>query len=488
MPTLYIHMGTPKTATTSIQMFFVENQEHFREKGYGYPLLDFVYPHVAHRRNGHFLVGRVFYPDKTENVEMEEELWRRGLDMVHEEFKRCPNVILSDENIWHASLGSKFEFWEKIKADAKEYGYDIKVIVYLRRQDGMANSWLSQQVKEGWNTNACIKWVSFKKKTRKIVLNYYKHLEKIAQVVGKENIIVRVFERDKFKGNGNTIFSDFLEAIGLEYKDEYKITEAEANKSLTGNSQEIMRIVNSVLPDNPRVVAFMRNAAMACEELKDAENDFAMFSKEELDAFLKRYEKCNQAIAKEYLGQDDPLFSTKRKEGEAWTPQNRFMYEDIIRFFADVVVRQQECIDQMTNDLNRLKESRIDAVKQYAEEFALEKQEELDAQDITLKEEEKFETVSEVILSQHKEITDMTETTKRIETADNRIHALRTENLLLKNEIIDLKRENAEIRKEAKDRDRENRRELEKMVRDLREDVFFYRLKRKIRHISGKDQ
>ena len=49
-------MGTPKTATTSIQMFFVENQERFREKGYSYPLLDFVYPHVAHRRNGHFLV------------------------------------------------------------------------------------------------------------------------------------------------------------------------------------------------------------------------------------------------------------------------------------------------------------------------------------------------------------------------------------------------------------------------------------------------
>ena len=65
MPTLYIHMGTPKTATTSIQMFFVENQERFREKGYSYPLLDFVYPHVAHRRNGHFLVGRVYHPDKT---------------------------------------------------------------------------------------------------------------------------------------------------------------------------------------------------------------------------------------------------------------------------------------------------------------------------------------------------------------------------------------------------------------------------------------
>lgn len=274
----------------------------------------------------------------------------------------------------------------------------------------------------------------------------------------------------------------------MEYKDEYQITEAEANKSLTGNSQEIMRIVNSVLPDNPRVVAFMRNAAMTCEELKDAENNFTMFSKEELEAFLKRYEKCNESIAKEYLGQDEPLFSTKIKEGECWTPQNRFMYEDIIRYFADVVVRQQECIDKMTQDMKRLKESRIEAVKQYAEEFHLEKQEEMAAQGITPEEEEKFETVSEVVLNQHKEIEDMTETTKRIETADNRIHALRTENLLLKNEIFDLKRENAEIRKEAKDRDRETKKELEKMIKELREDVFFYRLKRKIRHISGKDQ
>ena len=70
----------------------------------------------------------------------------------------------------------------------------------------------------------------------------------------------------------------------------------------------------------------------------------------------------------------------------------------------------------------------------------------------------------------------------------NRIHALRTENLLLKNEIFDLKRENADIRKEAEQRDKENKRELERMIKELREDVFFYRLKRKIRHISGKDQ
>ena len=191
------------------------------------------------------------------------------------------------------------------------------------------------------------------------------------------------------------------------------------------------------------------------------------------------------------FGQDEPLFSTKIKDGECWTPDNKFMYEDIIRYFADVVVRQQECIDKMTQDMKRLKESRIDAVKQYAAEFELERRQEMEEQGITPEEEEKFETVSEVILNQHRDIEDMEETTRKIETTDNRIHALRTENLLLKNELVDLKRENMEMRKLADQRERENKKdkkELEKMIKELREDVFFYRLKRKMRHISGKDE
>ena len=47
MRTLYVHIGTPKTATTSIQMFCVENQKVLNKQSYSYPLLDFVYPHVG---------------------------------------------------------------------------------------------------------------------------------------------------------------------------------------------------------------------------------------------------------------------------------------------------------------------------------------------------------------------------------------------------------------------------------------------------------
>ena len=57
MRTLYLHIGTPKTATTSIQMFCVDNESVLKKLGYSYPILNFKFPKVEKRRNGHFLVG-----------------------------------------------------------------------------------------------------------------------------------------------------------------------------------------------------------------------------------------------------------------------------------------------------------------------------------------------------------------------------------------------------------------------------------------------
>lgn len=105
----------------------------------------------------------------------------------------------------------------------------------------------------------------------------------------------------------------------MDYTDDFKITEEEANRSLTGNSQEILRIVNTVLPDDDKVRTLVRQAAQDCENYKDPQNNFVMFSEEEFNKFMGRYEKWNEAIAKDYLHQEEPLFDMKRKEGERWT-------------------------------------------------------------------------------------------------------------------------------------------------------------------------
>lgn len=479
MRTLYVHIGTPKTATTSIQMFCVENQKVLNKQSYSYPLLDFVYPHVAHRRNGHFLVGWVYKPGGQEDVEKEQELWEKGFAMIHREFEKYDNVILSDENIWHSSNGRKFPFWAKLMQDAKEHDYQVKVIVYIRRQDGLANSWLSQQVKEGWNTNATIKWDSFQRKTRKVVFNYYLLLEKIAEVTGRENIIVRIFDRKKFKGKDHTIFSDFLEAIGVDYTDDFKITEEEANRSLTGNSQEILRIINTILPDDVGTRVLVRESAQDCENYKDPQDNFVMFSEEEFNEFMGRYEKWNKALAKDYLDQDEPLFDMKRKEGERWTPDNRFMYEDIVRFFGGVVIRQQRHIENLERDITTLKDSRLEAVEGLADV------------DIDQNVKKILQSLSEQIINQQKDIQRALENSEKIDAVRDKNQEVKVRSLTVGNELIDLRqdydalqKDSKAIRQESKERDKE----LKAMIRELEQTSLWFRLRRKWRHITGKDK
>ena len=241
-------MGTPKTATTAIQMFCEENRNELNRHGFEYPLPDVRFPHVNPRRNGHFLVARLYEDRFAERTDYSDKWWDTGITALHEAFDKFDNVILSDENTWTTS--SRNTVWlERLLDDAKSAGYTVKIIVYLRRQDEYANSWLSQRIKVGYNGFTTTKWDEYLEKPSGTGYDYYSMLEKISAFTGRSNIIVRVYDRGRFKGCDGTIFSDFMDAIGLEYTDAYTISSSESNYSLTGNSQEIKRIMNIVAPE-----------------------------------------------------------------------------------------------------------------------------------------------------------------------------------------------------------------------------------------------
>ena len=208
-----------------------------------------------------------------------------------------------------------------------------------------------------------------------------------------------------------------------------------------------------------------------------------MFSVEEFIIFMGRYEKLNEAIAKDYLHQEEPLFDMKRKEGERWTPENRFMYEDIVRFFGGVVIRQQRYIEALQKDINTLKESRLEAAK--------------GLEDANVDEETKkiLQSLSEQIINQQKDIQRALENSEKIDAVRDINHLVKVRSLTVGNELIDLrqdhdalqketKKDSKAIRQESKERDKE----LKAMIRELEQTSLWFRLRRKWRHITGKDK
>ena len=177
MATLYIHIGTPKTGSTSIQNFLKMNEQA-----------------------------------------LEQSIYQKGFDIIQQYAKNAEKLVITEESIWIRQYRRK-DFWHNVKKDAKEAGCDIKVIVYIRRQDLYAQALWNQSVKYvpirvprmGKTFSEFLKSKAFEDRHA----DYYQTLSEIAQCIGKENIIVRVFEKEMFIRSKCGIYEDFMNAIGL---------------------------------------------------------------------------------------------------------------------------------------------------------------------------------------------------------------------------------------------------------------------------------
>lgn len=159
------------------------------------------------------------------------------------------------------------------------------------------------------------------------------------------------------------------------------------------------------------------------------------------------------------------------------------MYEDIVRFFGGVVIRQQRHIEALQEDINTLKESHLEAVK--------------GLEGVNADEETKkiLQSLSEQIINQQKDIQRALENSEKIDAVRDKNQEVKVRSLTVGNELIDLrqdydalqketKKDSKAIRQESKERDKE----LKAMIRELEQTSLWFRLRRKWRHITGKDK
>ena len=285
MATLYFHIGTPKTGTTHIQNFMWNNGEALKKQGYVYPHFA-QFPGIGKARNGYFLKTNF-------------EGYQKNFGKIGKLASQYENIILSDEGMWNMNKSYMERFYE----NTKEYGLDVKIIVYLRRQDLYLQSNWAQKVKE--DSQDTFQEYIEKGVYKAVRFDYFDRLNEIAQIVGKENIIVRVYEKSQFKNHNLT--DDFLETVGLELTPDFIMPERVFNMSLGGPYLEVKRYLNS----NKEFAALDNYAYPLIKKVMEqnhAKADFSSsryLSADEQWEFMAQYQDTNEKVAREYLGREN---------------------------------------------------------------------------------------------------------------------------------------------------------------------------------------
>ena len=142
--------------------------------------------------------------DGSHDLNKERQIFQEGMGYIRKLFQTYDNIILSDEQIWKNSYMVRASLWEELKEEAKKGNFQVKIIVYIRRQDGYIGSLWNQSVKTAIRKDRAVMTIEeyMERMPPSEQLDYYANIEKISSALGKENVIVRVFERGKFEEIG----------------------------------------------------------------------------------------------------------------------------------------------------------------------------------------------------------------------------------------------------------------------------------------------
>ena len=300
MSTLYLHIGTPKTGTTAIQVFMRRNNTLLKKQDCIFPEFNFRFDGVRPQRNGHFLCPVV----KDENIK--ETCFNR----IFELSKTFSKIILTDEELWNSCSDSQ-GFWNSLYNKLNDKNIKLKVIVYLRRQDEYFASHWAQKIKGVKSQTFTFDEFLKNRAGTNINLDYYTTLKNIGKIIGDENIIVRPYEFSQFKQN--SIIRDFLNVIGIDYDDNFIDDNTFRNVSVEGNVLEVKRYLNMIPEFQKKGSKFQSCLVNVQNKLKNSGEfrNCSTFVKGQRRNFMEKYLEGNKKVAEEFLNRDNAILFEK---------------------------------------------------------------------------------------------------------------------------------------------------------------------------------
>jgi SAM-dependent methyltransferase len=281
---LYLHIGFPKTGTTSIQMWLTENATALAAHGVLYPATgrgrhEYDYGHHQLPRG---LVTKplselaVMWPDMTN---------------LRDEVDNSPGstIIVSSEDFATRLDQPEVDLLARRLAD-----FDVRIVCYVRRQDEFIIS--------VWSTS--VAYFGEKDPLANCLdhpwLDYAGTIALWARAFGFDAIMLRVFEEAQLAG-GNAI-EDFLAVCGIKPSVDFTpLRQTRHNHRFPAHISLIQAYLNAHKID-PAAIA---RAGWLSAMLHHPDAGSSLLSRDDRRALLARHAEGNRSLAQTYLGRTD---------------------------------------------------------------------------------------------------------------------------------------------------------------------------------------
>lgn len=337
MKTLYIHIGTPKTGSSTLQHFFENNEEALLRNGIYYP------KGIPYDRWGgqESTAGNFAWVTRL-NLGMDQIV-----RTVREWFEVSDKVLLSTEHIW-LEIGDKASFLAGIRSSADDL--EVKVIVYLRKQidylESQYREWVRLVLLEESIQEVC----DFNNTVLKVVkdsLDYYAVLEKTAQAVGRENMIVRPYEKGQFQNQN--IVDDFMRILGVHTDSSFVLPEKNLNPPISNPALELKRQMNASAKAEQKIMndcfydILMQDGTERAEKGECAHFK-SLLTYQQRQEFMQRFEEGNRKIARYYLNREEGklFFEEDNVNMQANAVSGEELLKQTIRVFTSAFLENYE--------------------------------------------------------------------------------------------------------------------------------------------------
>ena len=290
---LYMHIGLPKTGTSFLQSFLCHNSKMLIEKGVYYPDLSTssIYNCLSvggHRNGNAFPLAYTYLDDQSiTNCPLKGIVLGNLAKILSDEDN---NVLLSSE--WLSLL--RPYIIRAIYNLALSYGFSLKIICYIRRQDLFIESEYNQRIKMKRS------YISFE--DFMYVTNFFNSLKSFIGVLPDELILIKCMEKRQFY-LGNLI-DDFLGCIGIKNSLDFIVSDKPINKSLSYGALNLLNAMNQNGFDYSPAMNILIDTLESMPSEKYYDISPSWLSPSQRHNIMAQCEASNSDLAKRFFGSD----------------------------------------------------------------------------------------------------------------------------------------------------------------------------------------